>query len=702
MPKLLEADVALIHVASGKSMHSTPPGALAQAAPRRAARGRANDLYFINLTLHPDRAAAPGLTEHLTRLASKTYFRTLASITAGLREAAFSANVHLLDINQKVSHEEYLQGRMIAGVLRENDLYLAQSGFGQAILIRSGHVRRFSSKEADQHPLGITRSPHIRYFHTQVEPEDVLILTTTRPTIWSDASLAKISGLNPALAIEHLTPTASKDLSGLVIRIVSPGRSPKKYGEESQLSGAAPRKQAAEEQAQQKDAKREPLRIFQTLRNFGKRLGAAFSWIGETLTKGLARLAPGLQEPPPGTISPKLGAFTALAIPVLVVAIASAVYIQRGKVQLFQKYFSHAQEAIRSAETKETLEDAREDWENALYWLDTAGNYGTNEEYETLFERAENAVDKLNLVVRLDFRPAVSGGFGADADIRGLAATASELYVLGSANNQLWRAWYTGRGYEIDGDFQCPLNPPTDSDQQAPIDLALQPEPGALGVEGIVVISANGELTYCAPGRVPRKSQLTTPDIGWGEIQAVDVFGERLYILDPAMDAVWIYDASGGLFSGSPSLYFVDQVPDLHGAIDIAVTHENLLILYADGHLDRCRRLSETSANTGTQYRVECEFIVSFEDERPGQEATYRIPGALPIEMLYSPPPEPSIYFLDIQSSRVFHYSMRLVYQAQYLPTEPFDSELNALTVGPPNFIFVAADDQVYYAQWSR
>jgi hypothetical protein len=55
------------------------------------------------------------------------------------------------------------------------------------------------------------------------------------------------------------------------------------------------------------------------------------------------------------------------------------------------------------------------------------------------------------------------------------------------------------------------------------------------------------------------------------------------------------------------------------------------------------------------------------------------------------------LYFLDIFSNSVLHFSMRLVYQAKYLPMVPFDAEISTFTLGPPNDIFLAIGSQVYH-----
>jgi hypothetical protein len=213
-------------------------------------------------------------------------------------------------------------------------------------------------------------------------------------------------------------------------------------------------------------------------------------------------------------------------------------------------------------------------------------------------------------------------------------------------------------------------------------------------------VDSDGTLLYCAPGAQPLVGQLAPPDLGWGRLQAIDVFGDSLYVLDPEKNAVWIYNAADGLFSGSPALYFVEDVPELGTAIDLALAQDELIILYGDGTIDRCRRTVENTPEGNIRIRVECEPDPSFQDERPGNLPQRTIPGAVPGGLVYSPPPEPSLFFLDTTHGTVFHYSMRLVYQAQY-PTA-FSSAVSAAAEGPPNDLFVAAGDQVYYAQLGR
>jgi hypothetical protein len=419
------------------------------------------------------------------------------------------------------------------------------------------------------------------------------------------------------------------------------------------------------------------------------------------LVENLRRMALGIEVPPlPGMFSSNLLAFTAAAVPVLVVGVSSVVYFSRGRLEQFDSYLAQAGAAAIAAQLAEDPQAARTEWIMADQWLDLAESYRESESSNTLRLQVDGALDSIDLIFRLDFAPTVSGGFGSSADIQLLAASASELYAFDAGTDTLWHAWSTGRSYEIDSQFECLAGKNSIPGFTDPVSLVVQTEPGALGVEGVVAIDPDGTLLYCAPGAEPLTGQLASPDIGWGKLQAIEVSGNSLYVLDPVKNAVWIYDASGGLFSGTPALYFAEEVPELGTAVDLALALDELIILYADGKIDRCRRNIESNPEGNLRIRVECEQEPRFQDERPGQPPRTNMPGGLPASIEYSPPPEPSLFFLDLSQGTVYHYSMRLVYQGQY-PT-PFGSEATAITSGPPNGLFVAVGDQIYSAQLGR
>ncbi|OGO15434.1 MAG: hypothetical protein A2Y93_07880 [Chloroflexi bacterium RBG_13_68_17] len=728
MPVNLDADVALLHIAGGEARVTAPPGTLALTPPRRAGRGRAEDLLFLTLNLVGPRPVSPGLVDHLAQLAADSFYGTPGSVTAALRQAAEEINDNLLDANQDPHEPRQLQGRLLAGVLRGHNLFLAQCGVGQAILVRPGQVTRLTSEEAAGRPLGQTATPFVRYHHLEAQPGDLVILTGAPPPGWSDPTLSALSGLEPARALDRLVAASSADLTGLLLRVTEPGMAaapvstPSSGGRPAAREAASGRAESVRpgratvaglRQAPARPVRRQAARpaprpaqpsrlaaLRRRLEPVAARARSLLAALGQRLLNLLTRLAPGLSEPPRlGSFRPGALVATAVAVPLVVVAIASVVYFRQGRGEQFQEYLAQAQAAIVAAQLKTDPLEAHADWQAALGWIDLAESYRRTDDSQALRQIAQEALDSADLVFRLPYRPAVSGGFGGNARLTAMAATTTDLYVYDAQRERIWRAWSTGRGYEIDRDFDCLNGAGSVPGMGEPVDLVALNEPGVLGVAGVVAVDADGTLVYCGPDTPKAYSELTPPATGLGRIQAIEVFSDRLYVLDPEANSVWIYDASGGLFTGNAGIYFVEETPDLRQAIDLALAQDQLLLLFSDGHMESCRRAVESDINGGTRISVDCESDLRFQDERQGFEASDHILGATPLEMVYSPPPEPSLYFLDSASGEVYLYSMRLVYQGRFLPAEPFEAIPSAIAIGPPSELFVAVEDQVYYAQ---
>ncbi len=662
-------------------------------------------MLFVTLRFSDGSNAPAGFIDHLTRLATEAYFGTPGSVTSALREAVETINDHLTDLNQDERASEPIRCHFLAGALHHEDLYVAQSGTGQAVLVRPGRVLRLTSEEAARRPLGVSISPYVRYHHLEVQPNDLFILTTAAPPIWSDTTLSGLSSIDPVQAIDRLVAASSDDLTGVLARLVVRGE--RKIAHEEPAPGA--RSELQGEYAQPRPGPHTPARtrparparspLVKSLDELREQISDGLFSLRHRLANLLAGMMPGLVEPPSsGDLSTRFLIGTAVGVPLVVVAIAAVAYFGRGRSQQFEEYLFQAEAAVQVAEMKPSAEEARGDWEAARHFLELAKDYDWNKEADTLWQKTQEALDTLDLILRLDFKPMVSGGFGSDTTITALAASESDIYVLDSKHEIMWHAWGTPeRGYKIDPTFECLNSSNSYSDLDAIVDIVVQPEPGALGAEGVVAIDMDGTLLYCAPERQPAIAQLSVPDIGWGRIRAIDVLEDTLYVLDPIKNSVWIYNATGGLFSGTPELFFVEDVRDLGGSIDMAMAGDELFILYADGRIDRCRRFEETN-----RIRVECEENPKFQDDRPGHEAAPQIPGAIAAKINYSPPPEPSLYFLDIFSNSVLHFSMRLVYQGKYLTTTPFEAEISAFALGPPNDIYLAIGSQVYHTSPNR
>jgi hypothetical protein len=89
-----------------------------------------------------------------------------------------------------------------------------------------------------------------------------------------------------------------------------------------------------------------------------------------------------------------------------------------------------------------------------------------------------------------------------------------------------------------------------------------------------------------------------------------------------------------------------------------------------------------------------------FLDPREGLENGPLIAGASFNEIVFLPPPDPSIYLLDPFAQAVHHFSVQLAYQRQFrsrsqLPNDPASS----FAINRGNLtIFMATGNQVFYA----
>jgi len=720
--KPIKANVSLLHVAGGEGRNSPPPGTLALSSPRKAARGRSHDFLFVSLKLQG--TAGEGRASRLAQVAAQSFFKTPGSVTAALRQATMAVNQELIDGS--------LEAGMVVGALRSENLYFSQCGAGETILIRSGAVSRMTGSSRT---LGSSLAPMIQFQHVEVQQSDLIILTAADDVPWSDVALTNLSGVAIDQVNDRLVEGTDRDITGLVIQVPGkapvatprsvedslravagttaaaisaeptasePAAVPATSGEQTapvQVTLASESTEVETPQPDPADFESETPRIWHRQLTF--RLKVASRRARRIISGIIVRLIPGtLDAQQFDEFSPNLLAFTAAVVPILVVGISSIVYFKHGRVEQFESYLTQARSAVVTAQLQPLDEQSRSEWVMAEQWLDLAESYQATDVSSSLRGEVQSALDLLDRVVRLEFIPAVSGGFGPKANLTSVAATTTDLYTYDEGAETIWHAWATGRGYEIDSQFQCLAGADSIPDFGQPVSMVIQPEPGALGAEGVVALDGAGSLLYCAPGAEPLTGKLATPDIGWGKIQAIEVFGNDLFVLDPGKNAVWIYDAADGLFSGTPALYFVEETRELGTAVDLALAQDELIILYADGGIDRCRRTVENASDGNLRIRVECETEPRFQDERAGFGPQTTILGAEPASFVYSPPPEPSLFFLDGLEGTVFHYSMRLVYQAQY-PTD-FEDQVNAITAAPPNDLFVAAGDQIYFAQLGR
>ncbi len=409
----------------------------------------------------------------------------------------------------------------------------------------------------------------------------------------------------------------------------------------------------------------------------------------------LEQLLPG-QADQPGSLSRGTMAFIAIAIPLIIVAVATTVYNQRGLGQYYDQYYAAARQAAQQAQTQTDPQVVRGYWEETLRQVQTAEPIKDTDELKALRAQAQDALDQMDGITRLDFSPAVVGGLAETVKVTGIVASGSDLYLLDGSKGNVLRATLTGQGYEVDSTFRCDPGPSGTTDVGALIGMVAMPK-GNEFKAAVMGMDAAGNILYCIPGESPLATTLQQPDKKWEKIAAISYDSDNLYVLDPANNAIWVYSGSNSTFKDRPALFFEKDAPPMADAVDLAINNTDLYLLHGDGHITFCTLSLVATAPT------RCSEPAELSDPRPNHPSPVSvIENTQFSHMLYTNPPDPSIYLLDVKSGSIFHFSLRLNLQSQMrggtnptftLPT----SSATAFTISPNRTAFLAFGNQVFY-----
>lgn len=721
------------------------PGLHIASQPRRPARGRRKDRLILYFILEGNAPMSPEGQDQLLAHLAQTFYKTPGSVTAALRTVAETLNESLLDRNLRAaSSGQQGLGLLILLVERDGHLYLAQCGPTHTFLISSQGLQRFEDPNPTSRGLGIGRSTPIYYSQADLKPDDTLILTPRPDPTWSSITLRSLHGQDPQIIRQQLLSQAGPEVNAVLVQA-------KAGSGKSQLlvpvaavaasaSIAVPAEKKAASQVLEATSSAEPLQETATSTTEVPTVEPASmetsAPLQETAVPPAAAPATQAQAAPPDKTSPRKGAaalaglgaflgrglqnirsflrrllpsesiltlpssvmfFIAVAVPLVVVAVATVVYFQRGRAGQYDTYYAQAVQSAGFARTQTDPNAAQEAWETVFSYLDQAEEYGITPESLTLRTEAQQALDGLNNVVRLDYNSAIAGGLPLTANVTRLLAVASDLYILDESNGGVWRAIDTGQGYEIDTTYQCGPGVQGSQGIGPLIDIIPSTEVSDRGVN-ILGLDSSGNLLQCHQGEPPEFISPAAPSTGWGQPQALTADQGNLYILDPGANAVWIYWNSD--FTQQPQLFFNESVPPMENAIDIAVDNDDLYLLNTDGHMTVC-----TFSNLEVS-PTRCSDPAPYSDSRPGREGQVFLPHPAFNQMQTTRPPDPSLYLLDPGSQAIYHFSLRLTYQRQLRPLDDPDATTSteiepasAFAISPDSrLVFLASGNQVMYA----
>jgi hypothetical protein len=704
----------------------------------------------MHLALLGNAPLSPKAQNKLLDSLAKNYFKATGSSTAAMRVVAESLNQSLFSRNQRGSSRGMRSlGLFTLAVFRDRRLYLAQCGSVNAFLIQAHTVQHFFDPDAAGRGLGMGRATPIQYQQAEIAPGDYLIISATSPQTWRDTFLRTLHGKPVEQVHPNLLTQAGADLEAVLVQITSGNgqlRSlrpepmkvdidqaqpqvdtppqmvtpppvtvdkpeipddfspvetktqpkedipPSTHEKQPPSVGVTPRSEghpASEKISKPPKPKRKPF-IGPALLTIGRAIGTTISQFFSTLGTMFRRILPDQKIL---DLPPSIMLFGAIAVPLVIVTVASMIYFREGRGRLHQELLLQAQTVAEQALPLEDPIEKRAAWEQVLDTLNQAETYGTTGDSQALRTYAYAVLDELDIVERLGYTPGIVRGLPESVTVSKMVVSPdNELYMLNAQSGYVLRATFTDQGYELDPVFNCgPIPAPL---MVGPlIDIAALPlgeEDGAT----LLGMDANGTLLRCIPGedKAPLAMQMAPPDVNWGEPKAFAYDNGNIYVLDPQTNAVWIYWGIDD-YQDLPTYYFGNQVPPLQSVIDMTVSDGDLYLLHEDGRITLCSYSPYADAPT------RCADPADFIDLRAGYQSGPDMQGASFQQIQFAPPPDPSIYLFDPSDEAVYHLSMRLAFQRQFRPGMPISGEeIHAFAIGPNRTVFIATEDQVYYA----
>lgn len=417
-----------------------------------------------------------------------------------------------------------------------------------------------------------------------------------------------------------------------------------------------------------------------------KALRSALATIGEASVRLLKNMLPDADV---FRLPPSMMVFIAIAIPLVLATIGGLVFLQRGRSQQHEIYYQQAAEQATYAATLNNPLEQRLAWQSVLGDLDKAEDYTLTSKSQELRTLAVSNLDNLDAIKRLDYKQAIVGGLDNAVNVTRIIATATDLYMLDAAQGSVIRAIMTGRGYEIDTNFQCgPTYGPIDVGPL--VDIA-ELQPGAFENASLLAMDANANLLFCVVGGQPYSAAMAPPNTGFGEPTGMTLDRGDLYVLDPKVNAVWNYRDL--VVREQPRLFFGDYVPPMEDVIDLAVYNDDLYLLHADGHITKCTYSALAESPT------RCDDPYPYSDNRPGRIHGPIIADTVFSQIYFQSFPERSIYLLDPQKQAIYYFSVLLNLQWQYQPVVPVaEGKASAFAISPNRTAFLAIGNYVFYA----
>ncbi|MGB4595513.1 MAG: hypothetical protein WBI14_06365 [Anaerolineaceae bacterium] len=383
----------------------------------------------------------------------------------------------------------------------------------------------------------------------------------------------------------------------------------------------------------------------------------------------------------------------AILVPLFMVALAALVFFTQSHADDVAYLTRQAKVYYQNAEQVTDPNQQRAAWQEALVWIRQASAVSNDPELDAMRISGETALDAMDGAVRLSFVRSFDSALFPDLQIQKVIVLNYDLYLFDSNAGQVLHFNKKGNSYEQDIDFRC--GPGTYGN----VSVGKLVSMSEIQINNparapIVAIDAEGTTVYCSIGNAPVAAKLSPPEGGFGEIKMMTVDSGRMMILDPERNAIWIYRGLSTQFDRAADSYFEEMPVNLRNAVEIAVNRDELFILHGDGHSSHYIASNITGLVDGQDPLLYSDI----RQDTPPISFTHIKFGRLS----YSPPPDPSIYYLDSKTAELYQFSLKLnlnrVLRSGSVQGALPGGEVNAFSVASNQMVFLAFGNQLYHA----
>ena len=602
----LEALVGHLFVVGGRSISSASPGAIAMAAPRRAARGRDADTMFGLLSLSAEQRQPASFYEQLTGDLSGKYFSTTGSLTAALREAIGAVNGSLH--RSQAGQAQPPSIGLACAILREQELILAVVGPARCLIFHAGSLERLPADEEvaeGMRSLGADGEPDIRLYRREIQADDFVLLCDSSLNEAQDLAIQRALGDGQVdVALNNLRDIAGQFASAEVVKFVAPIDEPAP-AEVAQPAAPEPEAPAPRtpaggrtptnprplgEEAPTGHAPHLPMP-----RRAGRRAALNLAQVVSGTQTLVGKMMPDLNTENPleeryqMPISTQIG--VAVGVAILVALITTVVYVFAGKSSEYTQLVNEAVRQVQQAQAGGNDQaTARPHWETALFLLDKAAEiHGLSADMAGLQGQVRDELDSYDHVTRVALTPMRE--YPQGTVLRGPIIQGLNLYVIDTSNDILYREDLDQNGTTFVNQAPQIIARRGDVLNSQPvgglIDLAWMTDGGTPQKNVLAVLADNGVLVTYSPSSAVTAVGLPGFE-AWQNPRAIAIYNRDLYILDAGANEIWRYQAGPDSYPSLPQRYFTEATPHLSDAIDMKIdANGNVYVLHSTGQIDK-------------------------------------------------------------------------------------------------------------------